>query len=280
MRSTVMLWIGLGLGTCSSVSAESPPILPPPDGEKLLAGLTQAITDSHFQPPIEVTDPMRAPVNFTSPWMVCIRSAQSEETRRITYTAFFKDDYTARNTRPSMMAALRKRTTYSNPHSPQALPKQTRDRNVRIDRGPKPRAPADSRKAAGESAIDRAWASPLLVRDGSGPVSVPAADAIIVLNAQIREMDQARDLVRKARLSARRARQKSRQIATTIYNKSAGTITAYSAALACRRSLRHPAPLKEKASCMGVRRGRQPKSNGLGCGPYPRNHTSKLFFGM
>ena len=95
MRSTVMLWICLGLGTCSSVSAEPPPILPPPDGDKLLAGLTQAISDSHFQPPIEVTDPMRAPVNFTSPWMVCIRSAQSEETRRITYTAFFKDGYTS-----------------------------------------------------------------------------------------------------------------------------------------------------------------------------------------
>ena len=33
-------------------------------------------------------------MNITSPWMVCIRSAQSEETRRITYTAFFKDGYT------------------------------------------------------------------------------------------------------------------------------------------------------------------------------------------
>jgi hypothetical protein len=95
MRSTVMLWIGLGLGTCSSASAEPPPILPPPDGEKLLAGLTQAISDSHFQPPIEVTDPIRAQVFSMSPWMVCIRSAQSEETRRITYTAFFKDGYTS-----------------------------------------------------------------------------------------------------------------------------------------------------------------------------------------
>jgi hypothetical protein len=94
MRSTMMLWICLGLGACSSISAEPLPILPPPDGEKLLAGLTQAISDSHFQPPIEVTDPIGAPVNFTSPWMVCIRSAQSEETRRITYTAFFKDGYT------------------------------------------------------------------------------------------------------------------------------------------------------------------------------------------
>jgi hypothetical protein len=33
-------------------------------------------------------------------------------------------------------------------------------------------------------------------------------DTIAYLNAQIRELDQARDLVRKARLSARRARRK------------------------------------------------------------------------
>jgi hypothetical protein len=36
-------------------------------------------------------------------------------------------------------------------------------------------------------------------------------DTIAALNAQIRELDQARDLVRKARLSARRARRKSRR---------------------------------------------------------------------
>jgi len=82
MRSTVMLWICLGLGACSSIAETAEP--PPPDGEKLLAGLTQAISDSHFQPPIEVADPIRAQVISSSPWMVCIRSAQSEETRRIT----------------------------------------------------------------------------------------------------------------------------------------------------------------------------------------------------
>ena len=96
MRSTMMLWICLGLVACSTISetAEPPSILPPPDGEKLLDGIIKAISDSHFQPPIEVTDPIQAPVFSTPPWMVCIRSAQSEETRRITYTAFFKDEYT------------------------------------------------------------------------------------------------------------------------------------------------------------------------------------------
>jgi hypothetical protein len=77
MRSTVMLWIVSDGARVSSVSTEPLPILPPPDGEKLLAGLTQAISDSHFQPPIEVTDPIRAPVNFTSPWMVCQERAKN-----------------------------------------------------------------------------------------------------------------------------------------------------------------------------------------------------------
>jgi hypothetical protein len=37
------------------------------------------------------------------------------------------------------------------------------------------------------------------------------ADTIAHLNAQIRELELARDLVKKARLSARRARRKSRR---------------------------------------------------------------------
>ena len=51
----------------------------------------------------------------------------------------------ARNTPPSMMAALRKRTTFSNPHSLRARPKQTRDRNVGIDTGTEVRRQARPR---------------------------------------------------------------------------------------------------------------------------------------
>jgi hypothetical protein len=51
----------------------------------------------------------------------------------------------ARNTPPSMMAALRKRTTFSNPHSLRARPKQTRDRNVGIDTGTEARRQARPR---------------------------------------------------------------------------------------------------------------------------------------
>ena len=133
MRSTVMLGIcRLGLGTCSSISAEPLPILPPPDGEKLLAGLTLAISDSHFQPPIEVTDPIRAPVNFTSPWMICIRGAQSEETRRITYTAFFKDGYTG-----SQYSAIMDSCAAQAYHSPKPSQKKRATETRELTRGPK-----------------------------------------------------------------------------------------------------------------------------------------------
>ena len=96
MRHAFTLWLSLGLGACSSISepTAAPEIGAPPDAEKLLTGIKQGIADSHFDPPIEVTDPTSARPNSSSPWLVCIRSAKTEESKRITYSAFFKDAYT------------------------------------------------------------------------------------------------------------------------------------------------------------------------------------------
>jgi len=94
MRRVVLLLLCLGLGGYSSISEAAAPEIPsPPDEANLLSGTRTAITDSHFAPPIEVTDLFKAPPISSNPWMVCIRSAQSDETRRITYSAFFKDKY-------------------------------------------------------------------------------------------------------------------------------------------------------------------------------------------
>jgi hypothetical protein len=106
MRYAVILLISLGLGACSSVSQNAAPealsslqaLASPdpsatPDAQNLIEGIKQGIKDSHFQPPIEVTDLLKAPMNSVNFWMVCIRSAQSDETRRNTYSAFFKDKY-------------------------------------------------------------------------------------------------------------------------------------------------------------------------------------------
>ena len=96
MRHTFILWLNLSLGACASISepTAAPEVVAQPDAEKLLTGIKQGIADSHFEPPIEVTDPMSARPNSSSPWLVCIRSAKTEESKRITYSAFFKDAYT------------------------------------------------------------------------------------------------------------------------------------------------------------------------------------------
>ena len=52
-----------------------------------------AVADSHFDPPIEATDPIRASPVSSSPWLVCFRSGKSDELRRRTYSAFFTDRY-------------------------------------------------------------------------------------------------------------------------------------------------------------------------------------------
>jgi hypothetical protein len=47
------------------------------------------ISDYHLSQPLEATDAFRAPVNYTPPWMACLRSAAPDDPRRITYSVFF-----------------------------------------------------------------------------------------------------------------------------------------------------------------------------------------------
>jgi hypothetical protein len=77
-------------GACSTLPP--PEVESPPDEAQLKAGINQAITDSHFAKPVEVTDVINAPASSTQPWMVCIRSASSSDDRRPTYAAFFGKD--------------------------------------------------------------------------------------------------------------------------------------------------------------------------------------------
>jgi hypothetical protein len=94
MRRIMLLLLCLGLGARSSVS--EPAALeasPRPNENELSSGIHAAINDSHFGPPIEVTDLLRAPPNSSNSWMVCIRGTQSSGPQGWTYSVFFKEKY-------------------------------------------------------------------------------------------------------------------------------------------------------------------------------------------
>ena len=94
MRFILAFLLSLSLAACASASENARlEQSPKPDDAALTAGMHTAFTDSHFALPIEASDLVRAPINSSSAWMVCIRSAQSDETKRIMYSAFFTDKY-------------------------------------------------------------------------------------------------------------------------------------------------------------------------------------------
>jgi hypothetical protein len=77
-------------GACSFLSDLPPPDAgPQPEQAQLTSGITSGINDSHFAKPIEITDLLRSPSSYEEPWMICVRSASSDEARRITYSVFY-----------------------------------------------------------------------------------------------------------------------------------------------------------------------------------------------
>jgi hypothetical protein len=93
MRALALL-LCLGLAACSSVSESVPEdVVPFPDAATALKGLKTAASDAKLEAPVEVSDPIRASPNSSSPWLICLRSGKSEDSKRVTYSAFFKKDY-------------------------------------------------------------------------------------------------------------------------------------------------------------------------------------------
>ena len=90
MRSWLLL-LCLGLGACSDIPP--PEVLPRPSAENLSAGITAAIKDAQFTPPIEVTDLLRAPPSSSASWMVCIRGTRPVDPQGWPYVVFFKETY-------------------------------------------------------------------------------------------------------------------------------------------------------------------------------------------
>jgi hypothetical protein len=95
-RMRVLALLCLGLAACSSVSGNLPDAVvpPPPDPTAARAALITAASGAKIAEPIEVSDPIRANPNSSSPWLICLRSAgSSEASKRLIYAAFFTDKY-------------------------------------------------------------------------------------------------------------------------------------------------------------------------------------------
>ena len=82
------------LADCSSVVESFPENLPPaPSQSTAAAVLRNVAVQAHIDEPLEVSDPIRAHSISSSPWLICLRSGKSEESKRVTYSAFFTDKY-------------------------------------------------------------------------------------------------------------------------------------------------------------------------------------------
>ena len=94
MRVLALL-LCLGLAACSLVSGNLPEAVvpPPPDPTAARATLITVASETKIAGPIEVSDPIRANPLSSSPWLICLRSAESEASKRLIYSIFFTDKY-------------------------------------------------------------------------------------------------------------------------------------------------------------------------------------------
>jgi hypothetical protein len=90
MRVILISLLCVVVGACSSILDSPPPLEvgPQPDQTQIAAGVASAINDSHFVPPLEITDLLRSPSNYAEQWMICFRSV-SPDPRHLTYTVLY-----------------------------------------------------------------------------------------------------------------------------------------------------------------------------------------------
>jgi hypothetical protein len=91
LRITLLCFL---LASCSSAVADPAADVPAAPGLSTVAvDLKKAAAEAHLAEPVEVSDPIRANPISSSPWLICLRSGKSEESKRLTYSAFFKEKY-------------------------------------------------------------------------------------------------------------------------------------------------------------------------------------------
>jgi hypothetical protein len=83
----------LVLVACSSHHEDLPTaVINPPDPSKVTAVLRTVAAAAKIQEPLEVSAPIPANPTSSIPWMICLRSGATEESKRHTYSAFFKNN--------------------------------------------------------------------------------------------------------------------------------------------------------------------------------------------
>lgn len=122
----------------------------------MINSLKTAAAQAKLQPALEISVPIPAPPNSSIPWIVCLRSGATEQTKRWAYTVFFKDNelnnfgYSAtfercascRARAPGKAAPCACELVENGP----AAPRQDRRQAHRAAQGPGPTTSAGSRK--------------------------------------------------------------------------------------------------------------------------------------
>jgi len=84
------------LAACSSSrdNPVQPAPIAAPDLLQIAASLKAAAASEKLQPPLEISPPIPANPISSTPWIVCLRSGATEESKKRTYSAFYKaNDY-------------------------------------------------------------------------------------------------------------------------------------------------------------------------------------------
>jgi hypothetical protein len=81
------------LVACSSHPEDLPTaVINPPDPSKVTAAFRSVAAQAKIEEPVEVSAPIQAHPASSIPWIICLRSGATEETKRHTYSAFFKNN--------------------------------------------------------------------------------------------------------------------------------------------------------------------------------------------
>jgi PBP1b-binding outer membrane lipoprotein LpoB len=92
----LLLLLCFFLADCSS-SPEGTPVAaqdnaPNVSSLKVITSLKTVATGEKLQAPLEISAPIEAPAISSIRWIVCLRSGASDESKRRTYSIFFKND--------------------------------------------------------------------------------------------------------------------------------------------------------------------------------------------